>query len=72
MTVRAIKESIVNSLCHRDFSNPKSNEVAIFKNRIQIFNPGRFPEDYTPEDFIRGEECSILRVSSFRNHRATR
>jgi len=59
--VRAITEAIVNSLCHRDFSNPKGNEVAIFKNRIEIYNPGRFPEDYSPEDFIKGKEHSILR-----------
>ncbi len=55
------KKAIVNSLCHRDFSNPKGNEVAFFKNRIEIWNPGRFPDDYTPEDFIRGREHSILR-----------
>ena len=59
--VRAIKEAIINSLCHRDFSNPKSNEVAIYKDRIEIFNPGLFPAEYTPEDFIRGSQPSIPR-----------
>ncbi len=59
--VRAIREAIVNSLCHRDFSNPKGNEVAIFKDRIEIYNPGRFPEDHTPQEFITGKERSILR-----------
>mgnify|MGYP001594132155 CR=1 FL=1 len=39
----------------------ESNEVAVFKNRIEIYNPGRFPEDYSPEDFIKGKEHSILR-----------
>ncbi len=58
---RAIKEAIINSLCHRDFSNPKSNEVAIFKDRIEIFNPGLFPSEYTPEDFIKGSQPSIPR-----------
>ena len=59
--LRAITEAIINSLCHRDFANPKGNEVAIFKNRIEIYNPGRFPEDYSPQDFIKGKEHSILR-----------
>ena len=59
--VRAIKEAIINSLCHRDFSNPKSNEVAIYKDRIEIFNPGLFPYEYSPEDFIKGSEPSIPR-----------
>ncbi len=59
--VRAITEAIVNSLCHRDYNNPKGNEIAIFKDRIEIYNPGQFPEEYSPLDFIKGEERSILR-----------
>jgi ATP-dependent DNA helicase RecG len=59
--VRALEEAVVNSFCHRDYSNPKGNEIAFFKNRIEIYNPGQFPEDYTPEDFIKGTEKSILR-----------
>jgi len=59
--VEAIREAIGNSLCHRDFTNPKGNEVAIFKDRIEIYNPGKFPEDLNPEDFIRGDLRSILR-----------
>jgi ATP-dependent DNA helicase RecG len=43
--VRAISEAIGNALCHRDYSNPKGNEVAIFKDRIEIYNPGCFPEE---------------------------
>ena len=53
--LEAIREAIINSLIHRDFKNPKSNEVAIYKDRIEIFNPGEFPEGYKPEDFIKGE-----------------
>jgi len=59
--LRALTEALVNSLCHKDYTNLKGNEVAIFKDRIEIYNPGQFPEEYTPEDFIRGEEKSILR-----------
>lgn len=59
--VRAFSEAIGNSLCHRDYSNPKGNEVAIFKDRIEIYNPGMFPEDLNPEDFFKGEVHSILR-----------
>ncbi len=59
--VRAVTEAIVNSLCHRDYNNPKGNEIAFFKDRIEIYNPGQFPEEYNPIDFIEGEERSILR-----------
>ncbi|MBU0460056.1 MAG: putative DNA binding domain-containing protein [Nanoarchaeota archaeon] len=59
--VRAITEALVNSLCHRDYENRKGNEVAIFKDRIEIYNPGLFPDGYDPKDFFKGTERSILR-----------
>ncbi|MEW5936946.1 MAG: ATP-binding protein [Candidatus Thermoplasmatota archaeon] len=59
--IKAIREALVNSLCHRDYLNLKGNEVAIFKDRIEIYNPGTFPEGLNPEDFIKGEERSVLR-----------
>ncbi len=59
--VRVLAEAIGNSSCHRDFTNPNGNEVAIFKDRIDIYNPGLFPEVVNPEDFFTGDEKSILR-----------
>ncbi len=59
--IRALREAIINSLCHRDFADPKGNEFAIYKDRIEIYNPGCFPENWTPEDFIKGEGKSVLR-----------
>ena len=57
--LRALTEALVNSLCHRDYTNPKGNEVAIFKDRIEIYNPGQFPEDVKIENYINGKERSI-------------
>lgn len=59
--VEAVREAIVNSLCHRDFNNPSGNELAIYRNRIEIYNPGQFPYDHSPEEFIEGKEKSIPR-----------
>ena len=59
--IEAIREAIVNSFAHRDYRNINNNEIAIFKDRIEIFNPGSFPEGFTPEDFIKGRQSSILR-----------
>ena len=59
--IRAFSEAIGNSLCHRDYIDPKGVEVAIFKDRVDIYNPGTFPEELTPEDFIKGGGYSILR-----------
>ncbi|MBI4845061.1 MAG: hypothetical protein HY810_01070 [Candidatus Omnitrophica bacterium] len=59
--VRAMKEAITNSLCHRDFNNPKSNEVAIYRDRIEIYNPGQFLFDHDPDEFIAGHGKSYPR-----------
>jgi ATP-dependent DNA helicase RecG len=59
--VTAIREALVNSFCHRDYTRSEGNQIAIFKNRIEIYNPGSFPKGLKPEDFIKNEERSILR-----------
>jgi ATP-dependent DNA helicase RecG len=57
----ALREALVNSLCHRDYRSLKGNEIAIFEDRVEIYNPGDFPDGFQPEDFIKGKERSILR-----------
>jgi len=57
----AVREAIVNSFCHRDYKSSQNNTVSIYSNRIEIYNPGTFPEGLTPEDFITGGELSVKR-----------
>ena len=59
--VAALREALVNSLSHRDYWRGEGNQIAIFKDRVEIYNPGKFPEGASPQDFIKGEEKSILR-----------
>ena len=40
----AIREALINSFCHKDYGACQSNEVAIYKDRVEIYNPGSFPE----------------------------
>ena len=54
-------EALINSFCHKNFRTPQNNEVAIFSNRIEIYNPGTFPAGVTPEDFIKGTGRSVHR-----------
>jgi len=65
--IRAIKEALVNSFCHRDFQAPESNKIAMYKDKIEIWNPGNFPEGYSPEDFIKKETPSVLRNPAVAN-----
>ena len=50
--VEAIREALLNSFCHKDYASGESNEVAIYKDRVEIYNPGAFPEGYNPQYFI--------------------
>ena len=57
----AIREAITNSFGHRMFDSGQSNEITIFKNRIEIYNPGAFPANKTPESYVVGNQRPIRR-----------
>jgi ATP-dependent DNA helicase RecG len=59
--LEAVREALLNSFAHRDWRIPQTNEIAIYSNRIEIYNPGTFPEGFTPQDFIDGTGKSIRR-----------
>lgn len=59
--VDAIREALLNSFCHKDYASGESNEVAIYKDRIEIYNPGTFPDGYDPEYFIEQPSRPIRR-----------
>jgi len=57
----AVREALINSYCHRDYRSSQNNEITIYSNRVEIYNPGTFPDGLTPQDFIKGLERSIKR-----------
>ena len=58
--LEALREALVNAVCHRDYSIPSPIYVKIFDNRVVIMNPGKLLEPLTPEK-LKGEHESILR-----------
>ena len=51
ISVRALREALVNALCHRIYDLPsQSIGLAIYDDRIEIENPGRFPQGLTSEN----------------------
>jgi len=56
----AIREAIVNAICHRDYEISSNVQVRIFDDRIEIWGCGPLPEPLTVEDLKR-EHRSILR-----------
>ncbi len=57
----SIREAITNSFGHRMFDSGQSNEITIFKNRIEIYNSGAFPANKTPESYVMGNQRPIRR-----------
>ncbi|MEO5300630.1 ATP-binding protein [Enterococcus cecorum] len=59
--IEAVREALLNSFCHKDYSVGESNEVAIYPDRIEIYNPGTFPNGLDPEDYIDRIERPVRR-----------
>lgn len=43
----AVREAIVNAVCHRDYTSNASVQVMLFRNRLEIWNPGQLPYGLT-------------------------
>lgn len=48
----ALREIVTNSFAHANYVANSQHEVDIFPNRVAIYNPGAFPNNYSPEDYI--------------------
>jgi len=54
ISLDALREAIINAFCHRDWRDPDYVQVAIFKNRVEVRNPGKLYGGLTIEDLHRG------------------
>lgn len=55
---KAIREGVINSLCHRQLRTPGGSVgIAIYDDRVEIENPGTFPHDWDIEK-MKSEHCS--------------
>ena len=49
----AIREAIVNAVCHRDYTSNACVQVMLFRDRLEIINPGPLPHGISVEDLYR-------------------
>lgn len=54
ISVEALREAIINAFCHRDYRDPDYVQVAIFKDRVEIRNPGGLFGGITIADLRKG------------------
>ena len=53
--LEAIRETLANALCHRDYTTGTSVQVNVFKDFVEIVSPGLFPEGDSPEKHLSGD-----------------
>ena len=59
--VAAVREAIINSFGHKLFEAGQANEVAVYRDRIEIYSPGEFPQNHSPESFVKENKAPIRR-----------
>ena len=53
----ALREALTNALCHRSYDDPSASvSLAVYSDRIEIVNPGRFPIGITSENIMLPHE----------------
>ena len=57
----ALREIIINSIVHRDYSGLTGGVVKVFDDKIQIFNSGKLPHGLTVPMLLRGDYPSTPR-----------
>lgn len=50
----AIKEAVINAICHNDYSYGGSPIIELYSDRIEITSAGGLPVELSEEDFLKG------------------
>ncbi len=58
---KAVREIVVNAFAHAIYDPSPEIEVDIHPDRVTIFNPGSFPSDLTPQDYVKRSIASRKR-----------
>lgn len=56
----AIREAIINAICHRDYESTSNVQIRIFDDRIEIWGCGHLPQPLTIDD-LKKEHKSVPR-----------
>ena len=58
--IESLRELIINALIHRDYETTADVRMFIFDDRIEIINPGHFPEGVTPRKPVHKPVNKVL------------
>ena len=57
----ALREAVINSIIHRDYTIIANIQVEIYDDRIEIWNPGKLPVGITIKELYNKEHKSVIR-----------
>ena len=58
--LEALREAVINAVCHRDYTVPSNTDVRIYDDRLIVWSPGGLPSGITIEDLYK-PHSSVLR-----------
>ncbi len=58
--LEAIREALINAVCHRDYSIAVETQIRVYDDHIVIWNPGSLPPNLNVDDLKRRHQ-SVLR-----------
>ncbi len=58
--IDALREAMTNALIHRNYLEPADTRAFLFDDRVEVINPGTFPEGVTPEHPIHKPVNPVL------------
>ena len=58
--LNAIREALINVLCHRDYTSGAHSQIRLYDDHLKIWNSGNLPPSLTPEMLLK-EHDSIPR-----------
>jgi ATP-dependent DNA helicase RecG len=56
--LEALREAVINAICHRDYSDGSDIQIKVFDDHIRIWSPGLLPFGVTFEDLYRRSHAS--------------
>jgi ATP-dependent DNA helicase RecG len=56
--VEAIREALLNSICHRDYTDSADILIKIYDDHLSIWNPGKLPHNLSIAQLLKNEHAS--------------
>lgn len=57
--LNALREALINAVCHRDYAIPSNVEIRIYDDRLVVWSPGGLPLGITLDDLLKPHSSKL-------------